>query len=66
MALEPEILNYIDGDSEVFERRPLQVLAKEKQLKAYMHEGFWQCMDTQRDKQQLETMIEQGQASWML
>lgn len=65
MVVEPEIFNYIEGDAEVFEKRPLEKLALEGQLKAYMHTGFWKCMDTQRDKQQLEQMIIDGQAPWM-
>lgn len=66
MVLKPAIFDYIDGDAEIFERRPLETLAAEGQLKAYMHNGFWKCMDTQRDKQQLEKMLEDGQAPWMV
>lgn len=65
MVLEPSIFNYISGDEEIFEKRPLEVLAAEGQLQAYMHQGFWKCMDTQRDKMRLEEMIESGQAPWM-
>ena len=49
MVLNPEIFDYIDGDDTVFEREPLERLAKEGQLMSYMHKGFWQCMDTKRD-----------------
>lgn len=66
MVLEPEIFDYIDGDAEVFEKKPLETVAAEGQLKAYMHKGFWKCMDTQRDKQKLEALIEEGQAPWMM
>lgn len=66
MVLEPKIFDYIRGDSEVFEKKPLETVAAESQLMAYMHRGFWKCMDTQRDKQQLENMIESGQAPWMI
>ena len=66
MVLEPAIFDYISGDSEVFEKRPLETVAQEGQLKAYMHTGFWKCMDTQRDKQKLEAMIADGQAPWMV
>mgnify|MGYP002571987898 CR=1 FL=1 len=48
MVLNPEIFDYIDGDDTVFEREPLERLAKEGQLMSYMHKGFWQCMDTKR------------------
>lgn len=66
MVLNPEIFNYIEGDSTVFEKAPLERMAAEGQLKAYMHRGFWKCMDTQRDKQQLEEMAASGKAPWMV
>ena len=66
MVLEPEIFNYIEGDEEVFERKPLEKLVSEGELRAYIHKGFWKCMDTQRDKEQLEKMIEKKQAPWMV
>lgn len=66
MVLEPAIFDYIDGDSEIFEKRPLETIASEGQLRAYRHKGFWKCMDTQRDKQKLETMIAEGGAPWMV
>lgn len=46
MVLEPEIFNYISGDSTIFEREPLESVAKEKELMAFMFDGYWQCMDT--------------------
>jgi len=52
--MEPAVLNYIDGDSTVFEREPLEHLARDGQLAAYKHRGFWQPMDTLRDKMHLE------------
>lgn len=64
MVLEPQVFNYIDGDSTAFEKEPLEKLAKEGQLNAYKHNGFWQCMDTLRDKNQLEEMWNKGQAPW--
>jgi len=64
MVMQPEIFNYIDGDDIFFEREPLNMLAKEKQLMAYQHHGFWQCMDTQRDKEKLEQLWESGDAPW--
>ena len=66
MVLEPEIFNYIEGDEEVFERKPLEKLVSEGELRAYIHKGFWKCMDTQRDKEHLEKMIEKKQAPWMV
>lgn len=64
MVLEPDVFDYIDGDQTVFEKEPLERLAGEGELKAYFHSGFWKCMDTQRDRQQLEKMWESGQAPW--
>jgi glucose-1-phosphate cytidylyltransferase len=64
MVLEPEIFDYIEGDSIVFEQYPLETVAKEGQLMAYKHDGFWKCMDTQRDKVQLEEMWASGKAPW--
>ncbi len=61
---EPEILKYLDSDETIFERSPLEKLAGENKLFAYRHEGFWKCMDTLRDKQQLETMWEKGDVRW--
>ena len=53
-VLEPEVLDYIEGDATQFEREPLEQLAKDGQLMAYKHDGFWQCMDTIRDRKLLE------------
>lgn len=64
MVLEPEVFDYIDGDSTIFEKEPLERLAKDGQLNAYKHNGFWQCMDTQREKQALEKMWANGNAPW--
>lgn len=66
MVLEPAIFDYIGGDEEVFEKRPLETLASEGQINAYMHNGFWKCMDTQRDKQQLEEMLAKHNAPWVV
>ena len=55
MVCEPRLFDYIEGDDVVLEKYPLEKLAAEGELTAYRHEGFWQCMDTQRDKQQLES-----------
>lgn len=64
MVLEPEVFNYIEDDKTVFEKEPLERLAKNGQLSAYKHDGFWKCMDTLRDKNQLEEMWEKGEAPW--
>ena len=65
MVLEPEIFDYIEGDNTVFEKEPLERLANEGQLMSYMHKGFWQCMDSVREKQMLEKMIAGGKAPWI-
>lgn len=62
--LEPQVLDYISGDEIMFEREPLERLAKEGQLLAYKHFGFWQCMDTLRDMKLLNSLWKQGQAPW--
>ncbi|MBU1145215.1 MAG: glucose-1-phosphate cytidylyltransferase [Firmicutes bacterium] len=64
MVLEPEIIDYIEDDNTVLERKPLETLAKEGNLKAFRHYGFWQCMDTLRDKELLEKMWLEGNAKW--
>jgi glucose-1-phosphate cytidylyltransferase len=63
-VLEPEVLDYIEGDSTVFEKEPLEKLATEGELMAYKHKDFWQPMDTLRDKNVLEEMWESGKAPW--
>lgn len=65
MVLGSEIFDYIDGDSTVFEKEPLERLANEGQLMSYMHKGFWQCMDSIREKQMLEKLIDKNKAPWM-
>lgn len=63
---KPEVFDYITGgDSTIFEREPLEKLAKNEQLYTYKHRGFWKPMDTQRDKFQLEELIEKGIAPWI-
>ncbi|MDR0890036.1 MAG: glucose-1-phosphate cytidylyltransferase [Oscillospiraceae bacterium] len=65
MVLQPEIFDYIEGPATVFEREPLMRLASEGQLMAYQHKGFWQCMDTLREKNQLEELLASGTAPWV-
>jgi len=64
MVFEPDIFSYLEDDSTILERKPLERLASEGQLMAYTHEGFWYCMDTQRDKLKLEELWVNGQAPW--
>lgn len=66
MVCEPEFVDFIDGDSTVLEKAPLERAAKENQLMAYKHEGFWQCMDTVREKEKLEEMWSSGKAPWKI
>ena len=63
-VLEPEIFNYIDGDLTLWEKEPLENLAKNNQLTVFKHEGFWQPMDTLREKNLLEELWESGKAPW--
>jgi glucose-1-phosphate cytidylyltransferase len=63
---EPKVLDYIEADQTIFEREPLENLAKDGELFAFKHYGFWKPMDTLRDKTQLEELIEQLKAPWML
>ncbi len=65
-VLEPEIFDYIDGDETQWEREPLEKLAKDGELMAYRHYGFWQCMDTLRDRKLLESLWASEQAPWKL
>jgi glucose-1-phosphate cytidylyltransferase len=62
---QPEVFKYISGDRTIFEREPLEELAKNGQLFTYKHHGFWKPMDTQRDKNQLEALIENKNAPWI-
>ena len=64
MVLEPEIFNHIEGDSTTFEKEPINALVNMRELAAYTHKGFWQCMDTVREKEQLEKLWNKGQAPW--
>jgi glucose-1-phosphate cytidylyltransferase len=63
-ALEPGVLKYIEGDLTQWEIEPLERLSSDGQLMAYCHDGFWQCMDTLRDKVLLESMWDTGKAPW--
>lgn len=65
-VLEPEIVDYLEGDETVFEKEPLEQLARDGQLVAYKHTGFWQCMDTLRDLRLLDEFWNSGKAPWKL
>ena len=64
MVLEPSVLDYIDGDDTVFEKKPLEKICEDGQLMAFRHRGFWQCMDTMRDKEKLEQLWATKKAPW--
>jgi glucose-1-phosphate cytidylyltransferase len=63
-VLHPSVINRIDGDDTLWEKAPLESLAKDSQLQAYFHKGFWQPMDTLRDKNVLEDLWASGNAPW--
>ena len=63
-VLEPEVIKYIDNDATVWEREPLEQLARDGQLSAFTHRGFWQPMDTLRDKMRLEDLWQSGESPW--
>jgi glucose-1-phosphate cytidylyltransferase len=65
-VLEPEVFDYIEGDMVMFEHAPLENLAKDGQLMAYRHEGFWAAMDTLRDKHNLQKMWDSGERPWAM
>ncbi len=60
------MFDYINGDESILEKSTLVQLANEGELMGYVHKGFWQCMDTLREKQHLETLWESGNAPWKL
>lgn len=66
MVMNPQVFDYIQGDDTVLEKEPLENLARDGELMAFAHDGFWKCMDTQRDKMQLEAMWQSGQAPWKI
>ncbi len=66
MVLKPQIFEYIKDDHTVFEREPLEMLARNKQLMAYMFDGFWACMDTKREMDLLNDLWAKGQAPWKI
>lgn len=66
MIMNPEIFDYIEGDNTIFEKEPLETIARLGELKAYKHQGYWQCMDTKRDHDQLNALWEKGEAPWKI
>lgn len=65
MVLNPEIFDYIEDDSTIFEKDPLVKLVEKGQLMSYQHKGFWQCMDNKREMEMLERLIVSGKAPWI-
>ena len=63
---QPEVIDYISNDMTTFEKEPLENLAKEGQMVAFKHDGFWKPMDTLRDKQELENDWSAGTAKWKI
>jgi glucose-1-phosphate cytidylyltransferase len=63
-VLEPQVFDYVKGDTTQWEQEPMEKLAREGQLMAYRHNGYWQCMDTLKEKQLLEEQWRTGQAPW--
>jgi len=63
-VMEPEFLNYIDDDSSILEKDPLETIARENQLLTFLHDGFWHCIDTKRDKDNLEGILKSGNKIW--
>ena len=63
-VIEPEFLNYIHGDECILEKEPLESLASQNQLITFLHDGFWHCIDTKRDKDNLEEIIKSGNKIW--
>ncbi|EKD81975.1 MAG: hypothetical protein ACD_39C01539G0002 [uncultured bacterium] len=64
--LSPEVIGYIKGDETSWETTPLEAVARKGELKAFFHEGFWQPMDTLRDKNSLEDLWQKGKAPWKI
>ena len=63
-VMEPEFLDYIDSDQSILEKEPLETIAKENQLLAFLHDGFWHCIDTKRDKDNLDKLLNSGNKLW--
>jgi glucose-1-phosphate cytidylyltransferase len=66
MVFEPDFFDFLENDTTFLEREPLENIAKMGELKGFSHKGFWHCMDTARDKQNLETLWASGNAPWKI
>lgn len=66
MVFEPQLFDLIVGETIIFEQEPMKILVEQNQLMAYLHKGYWQCMDTLREKQQLEKLWESNKAPWKI
>lgn len=66
MVCQPEVFDFIEGDSTVFEKIPVETIAKQHQLMSFKHDSFWQCMDTMREKDLLENLWNSGKAPWKI
>lgn len=66
MMFEPQIFDYLKDDTTVLEKEPLTRLAEEGQLMSFYHDGFWQCMDTQREREKLQKLWDSGEAPWKI
>jgi glucose-1-phosphate cytidylyltransferase len=64
-VIEPEFFDLIEGDSTILEKAPLEKVAEMGELMAYQHDGYWQCMDTKRDRDHLEELWQSGGAPWV-
>ena len=64
MVLEPKVFDYLEGDATVLEQDPFRKLCSDRELVGYYHKGFWQCMDTQREKEKLESLWDEDKAPW--
>jgi glucose-1-phosphate cytidylyltransferase len=65
MVLSPKIFDYLENDSTIFEKKPLEMLVEQGELMSYIHRGFWQCMDNKREMDLLEKYISSGNAPWI-
>ena len=66
MVMNPEVFDYLGDDTTVFEKEPMSRLAADREMMAYYHKGFWQCMDTQREMKYLEGLWQSGKAPWKI
>ena len=66
MVFEPGVFRYLEDDDTVLEKEPFSRLCEDGQMMSYYHDGFWQCMDTQREKRKLEELWASGKAPWKI